>query len=188
MASYGFLGALAGTGLGIVSAHTMPATASALTFGGAMGLGASFGLGSIALSLHWDPVSTAGLAMMAGGLTGGLATIVAAPYEFGLFPSLGATLGGILGAVIMGVSVGVVEMAQLLGTNELTFTEGSGWATAGGYLIGGILGGGTALLLPANWDPFLTQRLQLLPPQLGFIPDIKDPKKRSPVALIGASF
>lgn len=188
MASYGFLGGVAGLGLGIASLYTMPATASALTLGGAVGLGASLSFGSLALSLNFDPVTTMGIAMVSGGLTGGLTTLTAAPFEIGLLPSLGMTLGGISGALLMGTTVGIVESFQLAGNSDLPFTEGSGWAVASGYMIGGLVGAASSMLIPSSMDPFISTRLQLSPPQLGFIQKLDSPETVTPVAQIGGAF
>jgi hypothetical protein len=188
MASYGFLGALAGTTLGVLSSHTMPATASALALGGAVGLGSSLSFGSMALSMNFDPVTTIGIAMVSGGLTGGLTTMLAAPYEIGLLPSLGMTIGGVAGALLMGSMVGMVESFQLIGQFDTTFTEGSGWALASGYFIGGLAGASAAMFAPPRWDPFLTSRLRLRAPAIGFVPDLMTPDRVSPVATVGGSF
>jgi hypothetical protein len=188
MALFGMAGSAVGTGIGIALAETRPPTSGALALGATVAFGSAVSFGGLAYSSSYSNEGAFALAMLAGGGLGALTTLVAAPAEIGLLPCIGATVGGATFAAIAGVLVGGVESFQL-GLDALRpFTEGSGWAIAAGYATGAVVGGLSAALLPAEWDPLLAGRLTLTPPSFAAVPSLKDPRSPIPVAVLGGSF
>lgn len=187
MSSYSLSGLLAGTGVALAMNETVEPTPGALALGVATGFGSGVGFGSLALSYGVPLDGFLGAALFFGGTTGVLTTVLAAPYEFGLLPIAGATVGGIGMATAAGVVVGMAETAQLFGADR-PYTAGSGWAVAGGYVVGATTGAALAMLIPKDLDPFLAGSLRLRPPTLAVLPDPVSPQTTVTLASIGGSF
>jgi hypothetical protein len=188
VASWGLAGTVVGTGLGVALVETLNPTPGALALGATVAFGAGVGFGGLALSSRFSVGSTAGAAMLTGGLMGGLTTVAVAPYRIGLLPSIGATLGGVVLASVAGVTMGVYESIQLQQELEFPFTAGSGWAIAAGYAGGAIMGGVGALLLPESWDPLLGGWVELDPPSIAMLQNPRDPRNPLPVATFGGGW
>lgn len=188
MSLFGMAGSAVGTGIGIALAETRPPTAGALALGATVAFGSAVSFGGLGYSSSYTNEGAFALAMLAGGGLGALTTLVAAPAEIGLLPCIGATIGGATFAAVAGVLVGGVESFQLGLDAARPFTEGSGWAIAAGYATGAVVGGLSAALLPAEWDPLLAGSLSLTPPSFGAVPSLKDPRSPIPVAVLGGSF
>lgn len=186
MASFSLVGTLVGTGMGVALVNAVEPTPGALGLGLTVGLGTAISFTS--LGLGYDLPLPYGLAvgLFTGGIAGSVTTILAGPYPIGLFPITGATLGGLTLATLTGFTVGIVEGAQL-GGQARPFTEGTGWAVAGGYVVGAVVGGGLTQLLPEDLDPF-RGGLTLQPPTVAFVDDKAKPGTAVPVALLSGTF
>jgi hypothetical protein len=153
------LGTLAGTGTGVVLAQVATPTPGALALGTAVAGGAGLSFVALGGSLGFRSTPAFALAAMGTGLTGTVATLAASPYDVGLFPILGATLGGGTLATLAGFGVGLVESIQGVQPTAAG-REGRGWAVFGGYLVGAALGGVGASFIPNKWDPFVDLDIQ----------------------------
>ncbi len=188
MASYSLSGLLVGTGVAVAVNEAYAPTPGALALGVATGFGSAVGFGSLALS-YGLPLeeSVLGTALLFGGAAGAVTTILASPYPFGLLPIAGATVGGLTLATSTGVLLGIVETAQLFGSDP-AFTPGIGWAVAGAYVVGASTGAALAMLVPDDLDPFLAGSLRLNPPTLAVLPDVTDPRRTLTLASLGGVF
>ena len=178
------LGTLAGTAAGIALAETRPPSPGALALGVAVGTGTAISVGAIAGGYGFSLGNALGASLFTGGLAGAAAVVVVGDEDVGLFPMTGATIGGLAGAATTAVLMGIVENAQL---GPQQFTEGVGWATAAGYGLGAVTGGSLALLVPEQYDPFLSSSLKLQPPVLSIVEDPRD-GRAIPVAMVAGTF
>lgn len=187
MSSYSLSGGLVGTGVALAINEAYEPTPGALALGLATGFGTGVSFGSLARSYGGSFEGLVGAGLFFGGVSGALTTVIAAPYEIGLWPILGATVGGLAVASVTGVVLGVVEGAQLFEATR-NYTPGVGWAVAGGYALGACTGAALALLLPDELDPFLAGALRLRPPAITVLPDVVDARRTVTLASIGGTF
>jgi hypothetical protein len=194
-AAFSLVGTTVGTTLGVVLVEMGGPTPGAVALGLSAAVGAGVTFGGLAAGYGFPlqqgpdgPLGGAvGVAFFAAGIGGTLTTLIAAPYDIRLADVTLATVGGLTGATVLGLTVGLIENGQLA-TEFVNFTEGSGWAIAGGYAIGTALGIGVASLIPDDADPFAVAGLQLKPPTFAAIPDARDPRRTVPMALLEGSF
>ena len=107
-ANLAFLGSLVGTGLGVALAETAPPSPGALSLGVAAGLGVGVGVGALLRSYRFTDENAFAAGLVAGSLAASVATLVAGPADVGLFPVMGATLGGLATAGLSTVVVAAV--------------------------------------------------------------------------------
>lgn len=187
MASFGASGALVGTGVAVAMNEVMAPTPGALTLGVATGMGAAMTTGALALGYSLEVDAVIGSVLFMGGATGALTTLVMAPYDVGLLPIVGASLGGISFATVSALTLGIVESVQLRNADQI-YTPGAGWAVAGSYALGAVTGAGLALLAPPELDPFLATDLRLNPPAVVVLPDTLNPRRTITLAQLGGTF
>jgi hypothetical protein len=188
MASWGLAGTAVGVLTGVALNETRPPTAGALMLGATVGYGTAVALGGLALTSRYSFEGSFGLAMLGGGAAGLMTTMVAAPAEIGVIPCAAATVGGTVVATMLGLGVATVETIQLGADATAPFTEGSGWAIVAGYATGAVVAGGLATLLPAEWDPLLTEAVAIVPPTVSVLPSVEDPRVAVPIAALGGTF
>jgi hypothetical protein len=174
MAAGGALGMLTGTATGLVLAHSAPPTPGALALGTTVAGGAGLSLVALSGSLGFRSTPAFAVAAMGTGLIGQVTTLAAAPFDIGLFPILGSTLGGILFATLASYTQGLNEAIQGVEIPDRG-SEARGWSVFGGYVIGAVAGGLGASLIPGDWDPLLAMDLSptvttLPPAALGAAP------------------
>jgi hypothetical protein len=187
MASFGAAGAIAGTGIAVVMNEVVTPTPGALALGAAAGLGAATSAGALAVGYSLPPTAVMGSLLLLGGATGALTTILVAPYDVGLLPIVGATVGGLGFATAAAVTFGIVEAVQIQG-QPAGFTPGAGWVVAGSYALGAVTGAALGLVLPGHMDPFLASGLRLALPSLSILPDVVDPRRTLTLAQLGGTF
>lgn len=180
------LGNTVGVGLAVLMNETAPPTGGALAMGMAVGFGSALSAGAVAAGYKVIPQASTGLAMLAGGTMAMVSTTLLAPYEIGLIPSVGATVGGVGGALLASASITLLENA-VVGNLE-GFSEGAGWGIAAGYALGAVAGASTALLIPASLDPLKVGTLQMELPTVGAVADIRNPGRPLTVAQVGGRF
>jgi hypothetical protein len=107
MAAGSVIGVLAGSATGLVMAHAATPSPGSLALGTTVAGGAGLSMVALAGSLGFRTTPAVALAALGTGLTGQVATLATAPYEIGLYPVLGATLGGVMVAGIAAFTLGV---------------------------------------------------------------------------------
>ena len=138
--------------------------------GMAVGFGAALSSGAVAGGYNIGSQASVGIAMLSGGSMALLSTTLIGPHEIGLLPSVGATVGGISGALVTSIAMSIIESAQLTGP---VFTEGAGWGVAAGYALGAVAGASTALFIPDRYDPLKVGSLKLDLPTIGAVADVR---------------
>jgi hypothetical protein len=174
------LGTLAGTAVGIAYAETQPPTPGALTLGLTVGFDAFVSATALTAGYRYSGNFALGSGLLVGALAGTATTLATSSLDIGLFPIAGALGGSLVGAGVAAVPFFFVEGSRP--------TEASGWGVLAGTVGGAALGGGLALLLPSNMDPFLRGTLLLHPPVIAAIPDVVHPGQVLPVAMVSGTF
>ena len=117
-ATLGASGALIGTALGVGLNLTEPATSGSLVLGAAVSVGSGLGFGALSLSSGLNATSALGVSLVTAGSSGLLTTVAFSGVETGIYPAIGATVGGVGLAAFTGVVLGVVESVQTSGTTS----------------------------------------------------------------------
>jgi hypothetical protein len=177
-------GTLVGTGIGMALVEVRPPSMGALAAGMSAGVLTGFASGTLGASYGFGFDNTLGAILLTSGVAGGATTVLLGDADIGLFPTAGATLGGL---VVGGVGAVVASAVE---GNDGSFSERGGWIVLSSVALGSALGGVGGALLPRDADPLLAGTLRLNPPSLALLQPVIPSTSTAPVpvAVVTGSF
>jgi hypothetical protein len=179
------VGTAAGIGLGVaLVSHNAP-TMGALAAGSAATAACGVA-GSVLASSYSYPVNQSlGVGLLSAGIGGLATTMLLARVDLGLFPVVGAFVGGSALGGVAALGAIALDPGVLSGR---PLTAATGWLVLSAMAGGSALGAAAGAWAPRGLDPFVANTLRLSPPTVGVLPRVGGPTSEAPFASIAGSF